>query len=66
MIFSVSKLRNLLATLPILFQLFNFFGAIFIAVTIPCFDFRETETHNEVENEENEPNTERTPLINSQ
>ena len=63
-IFSVSKLRNLLATVRILFQFFNFFGAIFIAVTVPYFDFRETETPNELENEENEPNTETTSLIN--
>ena len=37
-IFSVSKLRNLLVTLRIALQFFNFFGAIFITVTVPCFN----------------------------
>ena len=54
-IFSVSKLRNRLATLRIVLQFLNFFGAIFIAVTVPCFDFRETP--------DNEENGEMNPLI---
>ena len=50
---SVSKLRNLLVQPSILFQFFNFFGAIFIAVTVPCFDFTSDE------------DMEGTPLINA-
>lgn len=64
-IFSVSKLRNLLLTTTILFQFINFFGAIFITVTVPCCNFRSIQTPDEPENEENNPNTERTPLVNS-
>ena len=65
-IFSVSKLRNRLATLRIVLQFLNFFGAIFIAVTVPCFDFIETETPiNELENEEIEEKAmEKASLIN--
>lgn len=61
-ILNVSKLRDLLVGSNILLQFFNIFGAIFIAVTVPCCNFRKIP--DQPEENESDTDSETTYILN--